>query len=65
MITARDPVAMTESERFGEIAEILARGYVRLLIRRECSEKALDDCDPSEAPCDSRAHNPRSNEDAA
>lgn len=34
MISCRDPGEMTEDQRLREIAEILARGYLRLLADR-------------------------------
>jgi len=61
----REPASMTVPERFAEIAEILAKGYVRFLLSPDCSENALADRGQSEAPCGSRATNPQSDEDAA
>ena len=59
MICARQPDAMTPEERVAEIAEILAKAYLRVLDSRETcpdvapgSQKALAEPAESEAPCD-------------
>lgn len=65
MITTREPDAMTEAERCAEIAEILATGYLRLLVSRGSSQKGLADSGHSEASCGGQARNPKSNESAA
>ena len=53
MITARDPAAMTAGEIKAELAELLARGYVRALAER-IRAKELDDL-PIGEPSSSRA----------
>jgi len=65
VITERDPAGMTEAERFAQIAEILAAGYVRLLISRHSGHDRLADDGQREASCGSNATSPRSNENAA
>ncbi len=65
MITTREPSAMTSAERCAEIAEILATGYLRLLVSRASSQNGLDDQRQPEASCDSQATNPKSTESAA
>ena len=65
MITAREPTTMTEAKRFAEIAEILAKGYLRLLLSRGSRQNCLDEGRLVEAPCGSKATNPESNESAA
>ena len=51
MIAVRDPREMTRDERLREVSELLARGYLRLLISRSAHEKALDTAPELEPPC--------------
>lgn len=50
MISCRDPSTMTEHERLMEIAEILARGYSRLLLDRHNQLASLPSAEPSCEP---------------
>ena len=50
IIDRRDPATMSAQERLFEIAAILARGYLRLLSRKE-SRKGLDEDAESSAHC--------------
>jgi|JI9StandDraft_1071089.scaffolds.fasta_scaffold916631_2 hypothetical protein len=69
MTRSRNPGDLTESERFAEIADLLARGVLRWRARRgnlaADPEKRLDAGGGSEALCGSHALNPRSKEPAA
>ena len=66
-MTGIDPTAMTEQERFAELAELLARGVQRFFAA-ECKPKApprnpreqLDVLPAVEAPCGSRVLSPQS-----
>ena len=51
MINQRDPTTMPVAARRAEIAEIVAKAYLRLLTKRRISERELDDSVPGEAPC--------------
>ena len=66
---SRNPGDLTESERFAELAELLARGVLRWRARRgnlaADPEKRLDAGGEPEALCGSHALNPRSKEPAA
>ena len=62
MIRARDPGAMSPTERLGEVAEILALGYRRRAAR--ISTNQLDGRPEGEASCRS-AVNARESRDAA
>lgn len=64
-VSHRDPAAMTEGERFAEITDILAKGYLRLLVSRHSAQDHLDDRGQGEASCGANAHNPKSGETAA
>ena len=67
-----DPGRLTAAERLAEIAEVLAAGYQRLVVK-ECKppigqkipQEPLDESAPSEASCGSKAMNPRSQDPAA
>ena len=67
-----DPERLTAGERLAEIAEVLAAGFQRLVVK-ECKplighkipQEPLDEGAPSEAPCGSNALNPKSKEPAA
>jgi len=48
MISPRDPAAISPTERLDEVAELLAKAYLRL---SESRRKALEDCSPPEALC--------------
>lgn len=69
MTRSRDPAELTESERFEEIAELIARGVLRWLVGRKDSpsnrEIRLDDRGRPEALCGSNALNPRRQETAS
>jgi hypothetical protein len=69
MTRPRDPAELTESERFAEIAELLARGALRWMVGHQDSpsnpENRLDDRGRPEALCGSNALNPRNQEPAA
>lgn len=69
MTRPRDPAELTESERFAEIAEILARGVLRLRVGQKKPssnrENRLDVRANSEALCGSHALNPSHQEPAA
>ena len=69
MIGRRDPAELTESERFDEIAELLARGVLRWRGRHQDPasnpHNRLDDRGGPEAPCGSNALNPETKEPAA
>ena len=47
----RSPAAMDKEERFEELAELLATGYIRLLAKRRISSAALALHSHGEAPC--------------
>ena len=64
-VSHHDPAGMTEAERFAEITEILADGYLRHLISRHSGQDRLADDGGREASCGSNAHNPESEESAA
>ena len=57
MITTRDPRSMTEVERRQELAEILARGYVRGRFHEESQNPAnpLAERPPAERSCETPA----------
>jgi hypothetical protein len=66
-VTPRDPATLTETERFAEIAELLARGIQRLLAAEikaatasRNSRDHLDEVADDEASCGSRVTGPRS-----
>ena len=69
MIGRRDPADLTESERFQEIADLLARGVLRRHASHHDSDSnpknRLDDRGQREAPCVSHALNPKTKEPAA
>ena len=48
MIRALDPASMAPADRLAELAEVLAVGYLRLLVSRE---KELDQAANGEALC--------------
>lgn len=48
ILSARDPSIMTAEERLAELAEALAVGYLRVLIKRQ---KELEDQPKHEALC--------------
>ena len=54
MITTRDPTAMNEAERRTELAEILARGYLRGRTARgtEKPSNPLAEHPPTERSCE-------------
>ena len=51
-LLSRDPASMTSEERLREIAAILARGYLRLILTEKESRNSLAGRLESEAPCD-------------
>ena len=62
-----DPAAMTEAERFDELAELLARGVQRFFAARckaptptRNSQDHLDVVAHAEAPCGPRVQSPQS-----
>ena len=64
--------AMTEAERFDEVAELLARGVQRHFAQAikagskpRNSQVRLDEVAPAEAPCASRVLSPQNQEPAA
>ncbi len=61
----RAPSSMTAAERRAEVAEILATGYLRMLVSRSLAQNGLADRGRSEASCGSQATNPESDESAA
>ncbi len=69
MNRSRDPVDLTESERFDELAELIAGGVLRWRVRRQDSpsnpENRLDDRGGLEPLCGSNALSPRHQEPAA
>lgn len=54
MMLTRDPTSMSPAERLAAVAEILARGYLRHVVRRHgrIPSKELAEGRESEAPCD-------------
>jgi len=48
VILIHDPAAMTLAERLAEVADLLAKAYLRLSKSRR---KALEDCSQPEALC--------------
>ena len=58
MITTRDPRTMTEAERRQELAEILARGYVRGRTQEESQDPVnpLAEEPPAERSCGDPVH---------
>lgn len=49
MNALRDVATMTARERIAEIGQILASGFLRVLARRQCDEKALGGSGPQTA----------------
>ena len=50
-MSSGDPKLMTSEERQAEVSALLARGYLRLLVAGEDSQKALADPAESEPSC--------------
>ncbi len=69
MTSRRDPAELTESERFEELAALLAAGALRWRARQHelaaNPENRLDDRGAPEAPCGSRVLNPRRQKSSA
>ena len=55
----------TTEKRLIAIAQILARGFLRLQVSRELPHLPLDESGPPEAPCGAKVLNPKSDENAA
>ena len=51
MTSSRDPAEMTPAERSREIAGLVARGYLRVLISRTESRNQIDISPAIEPPC--------------
>ena len=51
MIGIGTSTSTTRSARRAELARIFARGYVRALVARNCSQKELAERPEGEAPC--------------
>ena len=59
-----DPARLTASERFAEIADIVARGYVRLVARQDkppIVEPSFEDCLDAVGQAEASCHPPSSN----
>jgi hypothetical protein len=51
MENGRDPAEMSPIERSGEVAQLLARGFLRARLRKSRMKKGLDVSRPSSDSC--------------